>query len=172
MLFETYVYKTGNYRLNMEIGLPEGDVGLEGAACRKRRWRALLVVVINAVLIGSVGSFLVLSQPSGEPDPYVSNFQWSNFKISPKYNTSYALAEGIIVNPRTTEVSNITLAFDVYVHYICHHDVNHHTRLKREWVSFGNLLGKTNRSFSVEIPYQNDPFYSFRYVGYELLWAQ
>ncbi len=67
MLFETYVYKTGNYRLNMEIGLPEGDVGLEGAACRKRRWRALLVVVINAVLIGSVGSFLVLSQPSGKP---------------------------------------------------------------------------------------------------------
>ena len=155
----------------MKTGLPEGDVGLEGAACRKRRWRALLVVVINAVLIGSVGSFLVLSQPSGESDPYMSSFQWSNFKIGQKYNTSYALAEGIIVNPRTTEVSNITLTLDVYVNYICHHD-GHLTRLKRETTNLGNLLGETNKSFSVEIPYQNDPFYSFRCVGYELFWTR
>jgi hypothetical protein len=145
--------------------------GLEGASRRKRRLRVFLIVLINAVITGSVGSFLVLSQPSVEPDPYVSSFQWSNFKISPKYNTSYALVEGTIVNPRTTAVSNVTLALDVYVHYICHHDVNHHTCLKREEINFGNLLGETSKSFSVEVPYQDDPFYSFRYVGYKLSWT-
>ena len=157
-------------RLTWGTGLPEGDGGLKEAAPWKRHGRALLVVVISVVMIGSVGAFLVFSQPSGEPDPYVSSFRWSNFKISQKYNTSYALAEGTIVNPRMTEVSNITLALDVYVNYICHHD-GHLTRLKREWVSFGNLPSETNKSFSIEIPYQKDPFYSYRCVGYELFWT-
>lgn len=154
----------------METGTPEGDIGLEGATSLKRRGRTLLVVAMSIVIIGSVGSFLVLSQPSGEPGPYVSSFRWLDFKISSKHNTSYALAEGTIVNPRTNEVHNMTLALDIYVNYICHHD-GHLTRLKREWVSFGNLPSETNKSFSIEIPYQRDPFYSFRCVSYELFWA-
>ena len=145
--------------------------GLEGAARRKRRLRVFLIVLINAVLIGSVGSLLVLSQPSGEPDPYLSSVQWSN-SISSQHNLSCVLVEGIIVNPRKRAISNVTLVLDVYVHYICHHDLNHHTRIKRQQVNFGSLAGETDKTFSVEVLYQDDPFYSFRYVDCGLSWTR
>jgi hypothetical protein len=57
------------------------------------------------------------------------------------------------------------------VNYVCHHD-GLLTRIERETINLGNLLGGTNKSFSIEISYQNDPFYSFRCVGYELFWTR
>jgi hypothetical protein len=139
--------------------------GLEETAKRKRRLKVFLIVLTNVVIVVSVGSFLVLSQPSSEPDPYVTCFQGSS-------NSSCAHAEGTIVNPRTTTISNVTLVLNVYVHYICHHDLDHHTLLKKEQIFFGSIEGNTSKSFSVEIPYPHSAFYSFRYVGYELFLTQ
>jgi hypothetical protein len=82
------------------------------------------------------------------------------------------MLKGTIVNPRTTAISNVTLVLNVYVHYICHHDLDHHTLLKKEQIFFGSIEGNTSKSFSVEIPYLYSDFYSFRYVGYELFWTQ
>src|SRR4030043_1123031 len=145
--------------------------GLERAARRKRYLGVFLIVLINAVPIGSVGSLLVLSQPSGEPNPYLSSVQWSN-SISSQHNLSCVLVEGIIVNPRKIAISNVTLTLDVYVHYICHHDLNHHTRIKRQQVNFGSLAGETDKTFSVEVLYQNDLSHHFRYVDCGLSWTR
>jgi len=82
------------------------------------------------------------------------------------------LVEGIIVNPRKMAISNVTLTLDVYVHYICHHDLTHHTRIKRQQVDLGDLAGETDKAFSVEVLYQYSPFYSFRYVDCGLSWMR
>jgi len=80
------------------------------------------------------------------------------------------------VNPRTTEVSNATLAFNVYVEYIYHdiHAIKRYTLLKRETISFGNLAKETTKDFSAEIPYDDTKSASFRfsYVSCELSWTQ
>jgi len=149
----------------METALSKGHAVREEPASKKRLSTTL--VVTSVVIIGSFGSLLVLSQLSSEPNPYVSNFRWLEFDFSPEFNSSYVLAEGIIVNPATTEVNNVTLVLDVYVNYVCHHD-GHLTSVKREWVGLGTLQRETNKSFSIEIPYKSDPFYSFRCVGYQL----
>lgn len=145
----------------------------------KRHLRIILLVLISTI-VGSAGSFLVLSlvlsQPVGESSPYVSNFQWQNYEISRQCNSSHVLVKGIIVNPRTTEVSNATLAFNVYVEYIYHdiHAIKRYTLLKREKISFGNLAKETTKDFSVEIPYDDRKSASFRfsYVSCEFSWTQ
>ena len=138
-----------------------------------KRHLRIILLVLTSTIVGSAGSFLVLSfvlsQPAGEPSPYVSNFQWQNYH-------SHVLVKGIIVNPRTTEVSNATLAFNVYVEYIYHdiHAIKRYTLLKRETISFGNLAKETTKDFSAEIPYDDTKSASFRfsYVSCELSWTQ
>jgi len=123
--FETHVYKSETCRLNMENRLARRIMsGLEETAKRKRCLKVFLIVLVNVVIVVSVGSFLVLSQHSSEPDPYVTGFQGSS-------NSSCAHTEGTIVNPRTTAISNVTLVLKVYVHHICHHDLDHHTLLNK-----------------------------------------
>ena len=86
------------------------------------------------------------------------------------------MVKRIIVNPRTTAVSNATLAFNVYVEYIYHdiHAIKRYTLLKRETISFGNLAKETTKDFSVEIPYDDRKSASFRfsYVNCEFSWTQ
>ena len=145
----------------------------------KRHSKIILLVLVSTV-VGSAGSFLVLSlvlsQPTGEPGPYVSSFQWQNCEFSRQYNSSYVLVKGMLVNPRATEIRNATLAFDVYVQYIHHqvHEIKRVTLLKRETINFGNLAEETSKSFSFEIPYYDRATASFRFshVSYELSWTQ
>ena len=144
----------------------------------KRHSKIILLVLVSAVL-GSAGSFLVLSlvlsQPTGEPDPYVSSFQWQNYEFSREYNSSYVLVKGILVNPRITEVRSVTLTFDIYVQYIHHqvHEIKRVTLLKREMKNFGNLAEETTKFFSFEILYYDRETASFRFshVSFELSWT-
>lgn len=145
----------------------------------KRHSKILLLILVSTV-IGSAGSYLVLSlvlsQPVGEPNPYVSSFQWQNCEFSHQYNSSYVLVKGILVNPRATEIHNTTLAFDIYVQYIHHqvHKIARVTLLKRETIHLGDLAEETTKSFSFELPYNDRETASFRFshISYELSWTQ
>lgn len=140
-------------------------------ASRKRR--VLLPVLITAVVLAGLFAFFSFFTSQLQPRAQLNaDLTWTNYVFSRDFNSSYVFVEGTIFNPTSVTAENASITIRVYVHYICHHDLNHQTLVKTERIDLGSILGNASKTLKAEIPYPYDDFYSFRYVDYDLLWAR